>query len=291
MPELPEVEAARRLVERVCVGLRIVGVTVVEVGGGPREGLFDELVFAVKELHTSERKVEESFRGQIVKRVCRKGKQLWFEFEDSNSVAMFHFGMTGSILIKDQDIPLYFRSNGSELESWPPRFTKLLLEFSDGTLLAFRDPRRLGRIKVCSKQYLEQNILNRLGSDPSEVDMTCAELLAKLSGLSVPIKAVLLDQERVFCGIGNYLADEVLYQSRIHPDSKASALQPHHIEALLASIKSVIDTAVEANADYTKFPVDWLFHARWSKAKSKTQKILLTDGNYEHLSLCLIILD
>ena len=46
MPELPEVEAGRLTVEQHCLGQRIVAVNLLEQGGGPRNGLFDELIMS-----------------------------------------------------------------------------------------------------------------------------------------------------------------------------------------------------------------------------------------------------
>ena len=77
-----------------------------------------------------------------------------------------------------------------------------------------------------------------------------------------PIKAVLLDQ-KTFAGVGNYLADEVLYQARIAPTREASELTEEEVTKLRGAIKKVVATAVEADADETKFPDTWLFHHRW----------------------------
>jgi formamidopyrimidine-DNA glycosylase len=200
------------------------------------------------------------------------------EFTDTGPVVMFHFGMTGAIVLKGHDVPLYFSSNSKDFSQWPPKFCKLLVEFSDGTALAFRDPRRLGRIKICSHAQLQQNI-SKLGVDPTAGALpSTSDLLSAMSDLTAPIKAVLLDQERIFCGIGNYLADEILFQARIHPSSPTNALREEHVRALLDAMQHVVSTAVEADADYRRFPPHWLFHSRWDKVKSKSQTVKLADG-------------
>lgn len=68
-----------------------------------------------------------------------------------------------------------------------------------------------------------------------------------------------------FCaGVGNWVADEVLWQARLHPEQLLSELQPQHVEALHAALQHVVQVAVAANADSSKFPEDWMFHIRWA---------------------------
>jgi formamidopyrimidine-DNA glycosylase len=286
MPELPEVEAARRCVQKVCAGLTITKVYTKETGGGPRDGLLDDIVLELKDSSVAAPDIERALQGLILLHVHRKGKQLWFEFSGGDVVAMVHFGMTGSLVVKGHDIPVYMRSSAKDFEQWPPKFTKFMVEFSDGTLLAFRDPRRLGRIKIVTTAE-SQRLLGKLAVDPTSNDVPSpAELKVQLQGLTAPIKAVLLDQERVFCGIGNYLADEILYQAKLHPATRASALSETHLSVLLQATQYVIKTCIDADSDYKHFPADWLFHARWSKGKSKKSKITLPNGTSDMQQQC-----
>lgn len=286
MPELPEVEAARKFVERFCVGLKIVEIVALETGGGPRDGTFDDIVFDLVDQAPGEDSVRKALVNRIISRVGRKGKQLWFDFGDMGSVVMFHFGMTGSIVVKGEEIPLYFRSNAKDYENWPPKFTKLLLKFDGGIELAYRDPRRLGRIKIRTPGECKE-LLEKLAIDPTVQPIPSASTIhGMLKDIAVPIKAVLLDQERIFSGIGNYLADEILYQAGMHPNSKASALTEAHVQSMLSAMQQILTTAIQVDADYQKFPADWLFHVRWGKAKSKSQKIVLPNGKHFPISFC-----
>lgn len=282
MPELPEVDSARRFVQNLCAGHLITKVVAVEQGGGPRHGLFDDIVFAEG---SSEISICKALKGQTLKTVNRKGKQMWFEFCDASSPAvLFHFGMTGSFSVKDHDIPTY-KSFRVDAQQWPPRFTKLLIEFSNGMEVAFSDSRRLGRIRI-RQDPTNSPPISLLGTDPINDDIpSAAAILRMLNSISAPIKSVLLDQERLFCGIGNYLADEILYQSRIHPATKACALTEIHITSMVAAMKSILTKAVAVNAEYKDFPPDWLFHVRWDKAKSKSQKIRMPDGTVRYCML------
>ncbi|RVW92019.1 Formamidopyrimidine-DNA glycosylase [Vitis vinifera] len=66
-------------------------------------------------------------------------------------------------------------------------------------------------------------------------------------------------------GIGNWLADEVLYHARIHPLQVASSLTRESCETLHRCIKQVIEKAMEVGADSSQFPSNWIFHSREKK--------------------------
>ncbi|CAN6220646.1 unnamed protein product [Urochloa humidicola] len=94
--------------------------------------------------------------------------------------------------------------------------------------------------------------------------MSVDNFLDSLGRNKIGIKALLLDQGFI-SGIGNWIADEVLYQSRIHPLQIASNLSRESCEALHRSIQEVVKYAVEVDADLERFPKEWLFHHRWGK--------------------------
>lgn len=112
-----------------------------------------------------------------------------------------------------------------------------------------------------SADPLKEEPISKLGKDsytelPGE-DAFC-EMLAS-HGRS--IKAVLLDQA-VLCGIGNWVADEVLYQAKLYPEKVARDLEKAEMKALRAAIERVLAKAVEVDADATRLPREWLFHYR-----------------------------
>mgnify|MGYP006353516611 CR=1 FL=1 len=80
MPELPEVEAARALIQRVARGRRITSVQCAP----------DPLVFE----GVSPARFARALRGRRVTAVRRHGKHLWLEL-DRRPWPIFHFGMTG----------------------------------------------------------------------------------------------------------------------------------------------------------------------------------------------------
>lgn len=277
MPELPEVESARKFVHMHCAGHRITKVITRESGNGPRHGLFDDIIYEDAKDPATEQKFIDALEGKVLQAVKRKGKQLWLELKGSKTSVLIHFGMTGAIAIKDTPIPCY-KAFKVSAESWPPRFTKLELHFSNGRQVAMCDPRRLGRIKLRSADPRNELPLSKLGLDPSYEMPSCEELQNMLSGFSAPIKAVLLDQEKIFCGIGNYLADEVLYQAGIHPRLAANAINAVGLQSMIDSMNYILKHAISVDARYEEFPSEWLFHYRWGKGDANRKYSHMPDG-------------
>jgi len=264
MPELPEVEAARRAAHKVATGRRIVEAHVAE----------DTIVYE----GVAPARVRRALLGRRVEAVRRHGKHLWLEL-DRRPWPCLHFGMTGGIhaspstaggagrraavpagrvvrLVSDGSTP-----RPTDRPDWPPRFTKLHLRFADGGELALADGRRLGRIRLRRNPPAEPPI-SVLGFDAWLALPTAARLHAMLRERNAPIKAVLLDQTFA-AGIGNWIADEVLYQAGIAPKRKAATLSATEARRLRARIRSVIGTALRVGSDGDRFPRWWLFHRRW----------------------------
>lgn len=88
------------------------------------------------------------------------------------------------------------------------------------------------------------------------------DLIHSYRSAAIELKALLLDQ--TFCaGIGNWIADEILYQSRFHPRKRLNTLDKDQLKVLYKNIDYVIRTAVDAGGSH-KFPAEWLFHFRWT---------------------------
>ena len=184
MPELPEAEAQRRLLDRCVVGQTIERVVTKEQGGGARDGEVDDKVLDGD---------VASLAGSRVVAANRKGKQLWLELDKGKTkhCLLIHLGMTGSCVIKGEAPPSY--KAFSIDDAFPPKYTKLELVMDDGTRLAYCDPRRFGRIKLRGAEPAE---LAALAPDALEAPAV-ATMRSALSSKSAPIKAVLLDQSAV----------------------------------------------------------------------------------------------
>ena len=177
MPELPEAERARTAIERRALGRRILAV--------------DDRDTYVSRPH-GPGEIEQALVGHKLVSAHRRGKTMWIETDDGPTLGL-HLGMSGSIVIDGEPAP----------NNWD----RFALEFEDGGRLALRDPRRLGRA------VLEPD-LSRLGPDAAEISR--AEFRARIGGSHAPLKARLMDQS-VIAGVGNLLADEILWQARLDP--------------------------------------------------------------------------
>jgi formamidopyrimidine-DNA glycosylase len=233
MPELPEVETVRRLLRRKLQGRKILKVEVA----------VNELVFS----HTPANAIESALQGRKVLEVGRKGKYFWLEL-DEKPWLFGHLGMSGWVesLSPDQAAP---------------RFCKLLIESEGGVRIAITDGRRLGRLWLGSDPTTEKQI-RKLGFDSYDALPSAEALHEMLKRRKAPIKAVLLDQA-LFAGVGNYLADEAMYQAKIAPKRLAASLSTEEVGRLEKALKRILATAVDAEADEKRYPEEWLFHHRW----------------------------
>jgi formamidopyrimidine-DNA glycosylase len=237
MPELPEVERARREVQRGTAGRTIVKVATVA----------DPIVYS----GVPPARVASALRGRRIVAIRRKGKHLWMEL-DRRPWPAFHFGMTGSFHVYDDPTAR-------------PRFWKLEMQLSGGRFLAFRDVRRFARIRLQQDPPGEPPI-SRLGFDPLEGLPSASNLHAILRRRRAPLKALLLDQA-LFAGVGNWIADEVLYQARLSPHRLGVSLSLPEVRRVRSAVHSIIKTAVAASADSELFPKTWLFHDRWGRQR------------------------
>ena len=132
--------------------------------------------------------------------------------------------------------------------------------------LVFIDPRRLARIRLCKDPRNEPPI-SELGSDPILGMIGVESFVERVGKKSCTIKSLLLDQRDVVSGVGNWIADEVLFHARIHPEQKPNLLTREELANLHEKIKYVCETAVSVNADASQFPEGWLFKHRWVRSK------------------------
>lgn len=211
MPELPEVETIKNELSPHVVGHCITGVT-----------LFWEGIVRQPSV--------EEFRsrlvGQRITGISRRGKYLIFSLSSGEKLVI-HLRMTGSLLLKP---------NSAE----PERFIRAILYLDCGKAIHFRDPRKFGKMWQTKD---ENDILPELGPEPLEAGFTPQVLTKLLNNRTAPIKALLLDQNRI-AGIGNMYADEALFASRIHPLRAGGSLSPDELKRLHRAIQQVLSAAI-----------------------------------------------
>ncbi|KAJ2492107.1 hypothetical protein IWW37_001684 [Coemansia sp. RSA 2050] len=253
MPELPEVERARKLLQTCCIGKEISSVTAAD----------DIIVFTNERGH----ELEALLSGRKLLDVGRRGKQFWLTLSGGLCLLM-HFGMTGEIHVQGEKQNHYRKIDIDVGTMWPPRFTKLEMELTGNVRVAFTDPRRLGRIRTFVGDAADCPTISKLGFDPILDPPGLSVFQEAVAKRRMPIKSLLLSQD-FSAGVGNWIADEVLYQSRIHPQQLASTLSELQTAVLLQQLKDICNKAVEVNAESKLFPEDWLFHYRWSKGRGR----------------------
>lgn len=247
MPELPEVEYARRLAHRVLVERRIERVSCAD----------DRLVFD----EDAPERVARALKGRTVVGTGRRGKWSWIEIEEGPAV-LVHFGMTGAFRIHGERVLQLQGSPDRDDVQWPPRFVKLELELDDGTAFAITNARRLGRIRLRRDPEAEPPV-SELGFDPLNGMPSLDWLFDQLRSRKATLKGILLDQS-FSAGVGNWVADEVLLAARLDPRRRGDSLSRKEAAALHRALHRIVARAVEVEADSARFPRGWLFHRRWT---------------------------
>ncbi|XP_071929682.1 formamidopyrimidine-DNA glycosylase-like isoform X5 [Coffea arabica] len=222
MPELPEVEAARRAIEEHCLGKKIVKSIIADDS---------KVVDGV-----SHKDFEASLNGKTIVAAHRKGKNMWLQL-NSPPFPSFQFGMTGAIYIKGVAVTKYKRSSVKDTDEWPSKYSKFFVELNDGLEVSFTDKRRFARVRLLDNPVAVPPI-SELGPDALLEPMAVDEFHKLLSKKNLGIKALLLDQGFI-SGIGNWVADEVLYQAKIHPLQSASSMSIEVCGTLLNCINEV----------------------------------------------------
>jgi formamidopyrimidine-DNA glycosylase len=156
----------------------------------------------------------------------RRGKFLWLETEDGPTLGL-HLGMAGRIAL--------------EGPGEVPRWDRFAVEFEDGSRFALRDKRRLGRA-VLNPDF------SHVGPDAAEVSRD--EFRQRIGTGRAPIKARLLDQKWI-SGVGNLLADQILWQARIAPTRTVDTLSTEELDRLRRELRSAVRSAIRRGGAHT----------------------------------------
>ena len=212
MPELPEVENARRILARSQLPGRTV--TGIQIGwsNSVKSPALEDFVLG---LHS--RRMEA---------VERRGKYILLPL-DSGDTFIIHLGMTGGVSVQ----PL-----SRELDP----MVRHTFALDDGRVLWFRDPRRFGHVWLSSDLA---NTLPALGPEPLSDEFSAEYLAGKFARRTAPVKALLLEQS-VAAGLGNLYVDESLYYAGIHPSREAASLASGEISRLRDCIVRVLNAAI-----------------------------------------------
>jgi formamidopyrimidine-DNA glycosylase len=220
MPELPEVERARALIEARALGRRIAAV--------------DDSDTYVSRPHAPG-EIAEALSGATLTEAHRRGKSMWVE-TDRGVVLGLHLGMAGRIVVDDEEAGDRKPRNEDQ-----PEWDRFRIDFEDGGFLVLRDMRRLGRAMLDPD-------LSGLGPDAAEVG--AKEFRERVGRGGAPLKARIMDQS-VIAGIGNLLADEILWRARLSPLRPAGELTGEELDRLRREVRAATRSAIRKGGAHT----------------------------------------
>ncbi len=227
MPSLPELEVYRTEFTNQLAGQTVTA--------------FEALDYRV--VRADNESLTRHLVGNSIQNVARYGKWLMFDLGLPEQL-IFHLGLTGKLHVQSPDDQL-------------PRYSCLTLDFEGAGRLVMSDQRHLGKIYV--RNFDELKTEKELGPDQFSVtrDYFVTTLRRKRRGA----RDVLMDQ-RILAGVGGKYADEVLWQAKLHPNTKLDRLSDDELGALYDTLMRVTAQAIELGADPERFPDGWLIPHR-----------------------------
>ncbi len=233
MPELAEVEFFRKQWNRG-IGQRVLAVDL-----HSQKRIF-------RQVNVTE--LEGQLPGRSLKQSATHGKRLLFRFSRDAWLGL-HLGMTGKLSLA------------------PPQFAPgphdhLVLRQRRHSLV-FSDPRMFGQVhfhigKAAPSWW--EDLPPAIHQPEFTLDLVVAFFQRHPK---IPIKSALLLQDG-FPGIGNWMADEILWQAKIHPAAPAGRLSPTQVRALWLNTRRISRIALRIiGADFSDPPRHWFFHQRW----------------------------
>src|SRR4051812_25914996 len=224
MPEILEVEAARVVLAANALNREIAKVHAPDTWFMKRG--------------TTAAALRHALKGNAFTGARRIGKQIIMDTSDPNVRLGLHLGMSGRVLVDDQEAgdPLLYASNQRT-----PKWHRFGVHFADGGDFMLRDPRRLGAVELDPDE-------SRLG--PDAITLTYDQLEHALAQRNAPIKAVLMDQARV-AGLGNLLVDEILWRAGIAPARITKTIGTEDRKLLHKTIRQALRTLGRRGGSHT----------------------------------------
>lgn len=216
MPELPEVETVKNYLNQRVLNSQILSY----------QQYRDNIRYKIPE------EIAANVSNSKISRIERRAKFINI-FLDNEYVLTFHLGMTGRLLVRDQ-------------QSAHQKHDHIILNLSQQQQLVFNDARRFGMMYGCWFRDLhQQKFMQNIGVEPLSENFTADYLLRSVENISSPIKNHLMNN-KVLVGVGNIYASESLFQARINPTKKASTINLQQAKLLVKSIKDILLGAIES---------------------------------------------
>ncbi|MGB0372518.1 MAG: Fpg/Nei family DNA glycosylase [Opitutales bacterium] len=188
--------------------------------------------------------------GQTFVSIQTHGKRMLFGFTGGLWLSG-HLGMTGKMLAEDPEIRPFAKHD------------RLILSLN-GVDLVFNDSRHFGRMEVIADKGELPEYWAALPYDVRSGAFDLKYFKAHLARRPrANVKALLLDQS-VCPGIGNWMADEILWRAKIDPTRTVESLKRQEPSRFFKALKAVTDDAMRVIApDWGDAPDSWLFNHRW----------------------------
>lgn len=199
---------------------------------------------------TNTRKLEENLVGEQLLRSTTRGKRMLFKFSGDNWLGI-HLGMTGKIRVE----PKNFR---------PDKHDHLVL-YQRERALVFTDSRQFGRVRFHhgsdAPDWWKSNVPEIISW---EFDQKFVDRFLDRHR-KAPIKAILLMQNG-FSGIGNWMADEILWRGQVLPSKRTGKLTVRERAAIFRATKLVVHKSLQTlGKDFSDPPRNWLIHQKWKR--------------------------
>ena len=239
MPELPEVQTTVNGINETLKGAVILDVC------HNWERMFR---------NNSYKEVRKIVRGATINNASRRGKHILIHLSNKHTLIV-HMKMTGHLMVgKYKKTKLGFVPEDAKGALADPfnRFIHVLFTLKDGRSLVFCDARKFGKISIEVTEHLPHSpLLAHLGPKPLDIDTT-AMLFARQvqSKPRTKIKQVLLDQS-VIAGIGNIYSDELLWLSKVHPESRVQNIPQKLFPVLFKNTQKVLRDGLLFGGDST----------------------------------------
>ena len=233
MPELPEVETIKEDLRGLVVGSRIEGAEVLD----------DALVEQPSPVEFVRR-----LEGVRITGARRRAKHLIVELDSGDSL-VFQLKIGGQLLLVPPvgeprtALMLVLRLDGGRRGGSAQQLSEPFAGAEPHMRLFLRDQTGFSRARLLDAGELEARLAN-LGPEPLEEGFDVEYLRETLDSRRAQIKPLILDQ-KVVAGIGNIYADEILFDSGLHPRRKADTLTDEEWAALHAAIRENLAAGVE----------------------------------------------
>lgn len=240
MPELPEVETIRGDLAAEITGRRFVDVKF--LWSGTLKG-------------TSPSQFKQQIIGKEILGVYRRAKNIYISLEGGLNILM-HMKMTGHLLLEPAKEKIsrdgkWLTPSGA-LADKNNQYIRAIFWLDNNYIVAFSDLRKFGYIRLMDNKDLK-SFLRNYGPEPLTDDFSVAYLTQIFANSKTAIKKILMDQTKI-SGIGNIYADEILWKSRVNPQTPGGLLKQEEIAAIYKNTRFILSRAIRlrgtSSSDY-----------------------------------------